>query len=348
MRVWVAAIAVLVMGAVATGSASAQVPLFAPLKGNEGALSCTGPRTCYGVGQAAGVGDLVTIKNGDQKHFRRIRGTTDVVAISCPTTHFCAAVGYARRGSVLLAITNGVPGKPVRLSWSPTLIACPTKTTCILAGIAGSFIRKIEAAVLSGGVIGKPGVLKVPSTLLGPSLEGLSCASARACEAVGTGGLRTVRSFFVSLSAGAKPGAVPTFGRPHQVNDRAGTILNHGVACPTGSNTCYLTGQNASGGVLESVRLGGSTLTQVAATSADLDYLSCRRLSLCTATATATGAVPAIVSFVHGRPGAEQDFPNLGTLAGFTAVVRVSAGDYVAIATGAQPNASTAISGPAS
>ena len=204
-------------------------------------LSCATAATCVAVGIAAVPGGpggittyepaaLVTDDGGTTWHEQPLGPATnsparfaEPMAVSCPTTSDCEAVGIEQSApgsyaSVAWATTDGGatwssqdPTPDVASSANPVTfdVSCPAPGTCVAAGytntvetISGSTYLVPSGPVLEKTVDGganwfAQSISLPPSTTL--ALVGVACASTSACEAGGG---------TVSLSSTAPPGFV--------------------------------------------------------------------------------------------------------------------------------------------
>ena len=164
--------------------------------------------------------------------------TTEVVPgiglsdVACPSATTCEAVGdNSFEQSMVVTITNGVPGPPVAVPGTRPIefygVACPSATTCEAVG--GAFDNEAGENVvvpITNGVPGTP--VPVPGDF---SFLGVACPSATTCEAVGAGGEGEV---VVPITGGVPGTPVSPVGSDNGLSS---------VAC-TSAATCVATGED--------------------------------------------------------------------------------------------------------
>jgi hypothetical protein len=329
---------VLTASATAAVEGPARADSVTPASGDLDAVSCPTASLCYAVGGTKGLrGELVQIKSGVPSKPREVSGTVGLFAIDCPTAAFCEVAGTGKNGSgVVLSISNGKPGMVHALDWAPQSVSCPTASSCVIAGSSRTSTTMLEAAVVAGGKVQAPHTKKVPNSAAA-GLSGVSCPSPGACEAIGSYTTRSLRTYSLLLRIGAGG----SLGAYHTVK----SVSLHSIVCPPKSNTtCDVIGQ-ATQGVFESVKIGGTALTKISSVSVFLERLSCRSLQSCTASGYNQQTVPAIVSFDGGKPGQEQDYAQLHQQY-FTDVARTSDTTWLAVANdGGGAGKSTVVTG---
>lgn len=186
-----------------------------------GAVSCSGPQSCAAVGETrfgAG-GTLIEMWDGHRWSLTaspspgRLPDRGTLVAVSCPTSRFCAAVGYYTPGSLsdltLIEIWNGK-------QWSVSPSRNPGKYSHLL-GVSCASSSDCEAVGFyldncSPHAGGSAGLVErwdghdwsvVPSprqSCRTPQLQAVSCPTGSSCTAVGsyfhgTGGWTLVESW---------------------------------------------------------------------------------------------------------------------------------------------------------
>lgn len=240
-----------------------------------------------------------------------VAGTANLVAVTCPTSSLCTAVGTTGAAGVVVPINNGVAGDADMVATSARLgdVACsPTSTSCIAVG---------ASSPPGGAVVPIAGAVPGPSqTVTGVSeLKSVACPSDTACVAVGTdstasagvvvaitGGVAgqaqtaagTARLTAVACSSATSCVAVGSAaggavvvpindGVPGQAEVLAGDTL-FSVACPTGSAACVAVGKGSTTGIVVPIADGvvGSAQT-IAAADFGLSAVTCPSAASCLA-----------------------------------------------------------------
>lgn len=302
--------------------------------GRLAAISCPTARLCYAAGDDRhGQAVFDTLLSGRQTSSRRVPGMQTVIDLSCPSRSFCLMTGDDSHGDpAIRELSHGrfaALSRPGFVAWR---VFCPQVARCVIAGFGAGLKAALAAADVIGGRVGPvhEHVLGRPVTSTG--VYGLSCASMSACEMVGTADVTTsagIGSVYAKVGPGGRISGV------HVLELSSDPTLGDGIACAR--SACYLPAGTQTQGLLLSVAIGGSSLTQVATTTMVGQYVSCERdLSVCIAAGVGTGAVPALEAFRDGQPQGEQDLPQLQAkdpLVGFVAVAMSSPASFVALAT---------------
>jgi hypothetical protein len=336
----------LMLWLLAGGAQAASQPTTSKATGNLGAISCPTATLCYAAGTDGHKAVLDTIKNGKQVKSRTANGMEDFIGVSCPTASFCQMTGDATGGQAAVMTFSGSKfGKVVKPGFSAWQISCFKASHCVIAGFGDGSTPTLETAAVSNGKVGKPHTHVMHSPVQTVTVYGISCASSKACEVAGnvtsSGAGGGIESFYAGLGKGASIGKVHVVPSPPAKN---GLSLGNGIACPHGKSTCYVGASNENGDLLMSVQIGGSKLKTVSVPTMLATYIACDTLRYCTGAGAGNGAVPAVQSFVNGKPGKEEDF---GSAFGpsFAAVARPSPSTWVAIEAEAGVFTSTIVSG---
>jgi photosystem II stability/assembly factor-like uncharacterized protein len=203
---------------------------------NLAAVSCPVKETCFAVGGNA----ILATTNGGSTWSKQFSAAPQ--AISCPSTSDCFAVG----NNLILATTNGgatwAPQTPPPFS-GLSAISCPNTSDCFAGGT-------VMLATTNGGKTW------TQQLFVGGTVEGISCAGAKTCVAVGFGGT-------ISRT---------TDGIHWTQEPRVTTAGLHGVSCPTASD-CIAVGDN--GVILASTNGGVSWSLQTSNTTSAFSSVSC-------------------------------------------------------------------------
>jgi hypothetical protein len=296
-----------------------------PVSGDLSGVSCATSSLCFAVGVTKNVtGEIVKVRDGAPSKPVTVAGTASLFGIDCPTATFCEVVGTGKNGlGAILSLVNGKAGTVHGLDWAPQAASCPSAGSCVIAGSSVHQRGTLEAAVVSGGKVVSTHTEKVKNAY-GATISDVSCPQAGSCEAIGSRQVGfSTRGLFLRVGVGATLGAVHVVKTPALA----------GIACPPRSAaSCYVTGR-ASKGVLDSVKVGGTSLTKISSFSATVQRLSCLNLHQCTAEGNNDQQQPVIVSFQDGKPGAGQ-VTDLHSQY-FSDVERVSATTWLAVASDA-------------
>jgi hypothetical protein len=327
---------VVLLVTLALPAASAARTTVKHLRGSYGGLACATAKTCFTLSERG----VTTLVNGSAKRSRVLPRFKSTRAISC-AGDYCEIVGTAtsKGRGVVVVLSHGKLGKARLLPLVPDVVSCPAAGDCIVAGgalgPAGELTTIAAAEVVDGKLIAKSRYV-FARKVSAPSVLALSCSSPSACELVGdvlaepAGGSA---NFLIGLGSRAK------IGRPYFAASGDADLLSGagGLACPIGTQTCYVTGVPRSQaqaddgmGVLYSVSVGGRSLRRVSTVQAGLDVISCLSLRYCIAGAVdqSTGT-PGVIGFTNGKPGVLHLFGALESLlvnpyAGFTGLARTT------------------------
>ena len=248
-------------------------------------------------GAAVALADTVTPVPSEPHYFVGVScmdaGDQQCVAITQPEVSTSPVV------SQLVPISGGAAGTPVDLpegfqAWS---VACPSATTCVIAGVDGGYYSNTMFVPVRGAVVSViNGVVGLPQEVPGiNALAGVACAVEGSCVAVGPpagGGQGTSPAFVVPISNGV-PGSAQSVPGAHQLS---------GVAC-SDSTHCIAVGNNNSVQVVVSITNGDAGPAQpVAGTSLN----STLKGVACAPGTTSCLAVGAgvVVPIGDGAPGA--------------------------------------------
>lgn len=306
-----AAVALALGGASAEGAGAGFAfgplhPVFSSFGEYGSALSCpagspVSTSTCYLVGEGPGgtpppgttayAGEAQDYTNEVVPVHDGVVGTPFVFAnglsgsaISCPGGSSCEIAGASGSSfaPVFIPLASGDPGAPVAVPLSGHVvwddIVCTGAGDCVGVGWttpsgASSSTQYGFLAVLKGGKLASAQVIKS----LG-QVNGISCASASLCTAVGSTFSPTFKGhgFFLEITGGK-------VGAPHVLTDTGG--LNS-VACPVSAGSCLAFGEVNAGakGILPVRALitnGAATVTTESDTLPSVDGVACAALGKC-------------------------------------------------------------------
>ncbi len=239
-----------------------------------------------------------------------VAGTTQLLAVACPTATTCVAVGQGpgptgTTGKVV-PITNGVPGAPQLVTGTNFLfgVACSGPTTCVAVGRtgAGASQRPIVVPIVDGVA----GMVQIIPVARG-SLASVACSAATSCVAVGS---VSFQGLVVPITNGIAGNA--------QLVPSAEDLAGVGCYGPTACVAVGSTTQNIFEmvGVAALISNGTAGVAQTVPGTTNLTSIACR-VSVCEATGTLNTGQPGVVPFVDGVPGAPQPTPgNTSGLAG--------------------------------
>ncbi len=161
-----------------------------------GVIACPTSARCLLSNANSGVTSIQVLTNGVIGAANPMPADTYVEALSC----FQAKLCYALAGNTTssppmtnelfpISPTTGAPGAMVAIGgdFSGTSLACPSATSCVVAGFSGLGSTAKPATVLVKG--GAPGT---PVNHPGSGLSGIGCASATVCYAVGEKGGKAI------------------------------------------------------------------------------------------------------------------------------------------------------------
>ncbi|HEX3333619.1 MAG TPA: hypothetical protein VHS57_04715 [Acidimicrobiales bacterium] len=167
--------------------------------GNLDAVSCTSPGTCTAVGSTASGTTLAESWNGTSwtvESTPSLAGHAALTGVSCATATLCVAVGYADINQLVETVAEVWSGSSWSVEISPnpgvtnTLsgVSCPAVAVCVAVGsyhngAGGGFTLAEGWNGTSWSLLGSPS----PGSE-NDSFNGVSCASAGSCIAVGAVG----------------------------------------------------------------------------------------------------------------------------------------------------------------
>ncbi len=185
---------------------------FAELK----SVSCTSPKACTAVGyyrnSSAAFVTLAEFWNGTQWEVQSTpnpSGDSQLLSVSCTSSESCTAVGYYEESlgffEGLVEHWNGTAWSQQKIAKPPTItpgsaltgVACSTSSTCIAVGYyqSGSATNVTWAEEWNGTEWTIQDMPNPAGATIGSYLLGLSCASSKACTAVGRYGTSPTTSF---------------------------------------------------------------------------------------------------------------------------------------------------------
>ncbi|MHB1891566.1 MAG: hypothetical protein ACYCUF_11895, partial [Acidimicrobiales bacterium] len=265
-------------------------------------VSCSAS-ACEAAGSSGQSASLSALTSGSAGAPVVVPGAIALVAVSCPATGSCEAVGLSAGGEgVVLGVSGGTAGSPVAVPGTSELtsVSCVSVGNCVAVGSSAGGEGVVVA--ISNGTPG------AASAVAGTSgLTGVSCASASTCEAVG-----------YEIASGGSPGGVAltvTGGTPGSVVALSGTSVLNGISCASAS-TCEAVGgeitSSGSGssasapaeGVVVSLASGSPGSAQAVAGAFSLYAVSCATSGSCEATGSSeSGAYSVVVGVSGGVPG---------------------------------------------
>jgi hypothetical protein len=158
-------------------------------------------------------------------------------SIACVSASRCYAAVSSSSGDEIDVINNGAITKTITMANAPLVIACYQAATCFVAAY-GDGMPFLYSMSPTTGTLGKAQEVTGMS-----QVNGLACASATECVAVGYAG-SPIHSATSEIAN----------GKPHAVKTAPGIALS-GVACST-ATTCWAIGQNTNGvGIVDGVTL---------------------------------------------------------------------------------------------
>ena len=190
---------------------------------NQVACTSGSPATCVAVGDnALGAVALTTSTNLASVVADTLpSGVTDLTEVTCPSTNGCYAIGSSATGPVLVAAAVG-QGSAAADKWktlslpSPAFtsmnsIACPTSSTCVMTGTAGSSTPAIirldgDPALLAGTASWAP---TYSTDVLPTGVAGSTSVGAASCSTV-TPTITTCLALATGDTAGATDPTVVT------------------------------------------------------------------------------------------------------------------------------------------
>ncbi len=280
----VVSVVAVVLAVLGPTSAVAAGPVTVDVPGSEATVACLTGRLCVLGGTNRGVGRIVSLRVGAGNRSFAVRGSRNVLEVSCPSAAGCVALDFPNgvnifggqstgvAAEVTLIGRTGIPRRtiPLQLPAGATLgrIDCTSLTSCELAG-ENDFTRpvKIVLAHWNGRHLALHEI-NAPSGGTNPAFGGLSC-SGGSCELVATTQKTTgTVGIIVTIRA----------GQPTGMHFAPGAELND-VSC-TAPSLCYATGDDSAGGVVMAINHGtpGSRTT----VTGTMYGIACRS-QLCTA-----------------------------------------------------------------
>jgi Cutinase len=271
-------------------------------------ISCPGERRCTAVGYytaKSGIQEAMLLSwSGAAWSVARSPLPADIsgaygelVAVSCPTNTFCAAVGSYANDTMLVTWSGGkwtattVPVPPAKEFRTLDAISCPSSSYCVAVGDYSS--AGVGLAMTWTG--GKWSAAPIPFPgASGGQLNGVSCPTTFYCSAVGQYGDAAGGS--LGLLAARSGGTWTTRTTPPAVQG-ASIVELLGVSCPAAGH-CVLAGGYTSGSPMPQGLLltqSGSSWKATTVTRSGGDYfpaVSCASTSHCVAVgASSSGQV---------------------------------------------------------
>jgi hypothetical protein len=287
------------------GSGWSTVPT--PDQGSAGSglqgVSCTAADACTTVGEYQGADAVQTLAeawNGEAWTIQTTPNgpgatTTDLTAVSCVTA--CLAAGLTQIGSVIYPVVAiGIIG--VWAWWwimptpNPSVygdvlngVSCPSPAACAAVGYdlnAAGTEMPLALSLAKGVWLAK--AVPLPAGAIGGALNGVSCATANACTAVGyyvnaAGNQVALAETWVAGAWALAPAAAVPAGATN-------SALN-GVSC-TAAGACTAVGDYINGGgtqiaLAETLTGGAWGVTLTSPANGELNGVSCTAAGACTA-----------------------------------------------------------------
>jgi hypothetical protein len=160
--------------------------LFRGGEGGNTDMLCRSATSCTVLGSAnlgSGPGLVMTISSGKITATNKVKTVGLFSGLACETTKSCIGVGISTATTpvgVVDDLTNGLPASPKAVAGTSYLAsaACPSATQCEAVGFSAH-----DDAVLVPVKSGKAGHVQ---SLFSGQLNGIACASDKACWAVGS------------------------------------------------------------------------------------------------------------------------------------------------------------------
>ncbi len=275
-------------GAVAVASVTGSVATWGALEPSSGdagnffawsAIACPSATTCLAVGadDANAVITVATLSAGTWSWTPTTElpndasGAGSLAAIACPSATTCLAVGADGNSVGIATVATATAGG---WTWSPettlladssgqgglSAIACPSATTCVAVGSDGSL--GVAAGATGTGATwtwGPESAIELGAASAGlGGLNGVACASAATCVAVGSDNSDAV------VTSGTR-GATGWTWEPEQIvtPDASGGGELSAVACPS-SAVCVAVGSTIANGDVVSTSTNGVYTAEVA------------------------------------------------------------------------------------
>ena len=290
----------------------------------------------------------------------------ELSAVDCPASAFCVATdsadGVNSSGYLVpvIEVWNGstwtaqvLPEQYVNQDATVTAVSCASTTSCVATGsYANVDLQNMMAEVWNGSTWTLMTLPEPPNSYQDGVLEGVSCASATNCTAVGSYGSPSSSAVGLPLAEHWNGSTWKVQTPPAPAGSVGGGLS--GISCPTASS-CTAVGafQNGHGYAPFIERWNGSTwkveLDSLPAgdTGAGLSAVSCTSASSCFAagsyTTGATSGAPLALRYSHGSWTASQPpIPSAttGSLTGISCVT-TAAGSSHCTAVGAVTESGT-------
>ena len=264
-------------GLVARWNGMSWVDDGAPGPAGLSSVSCAAATECMAVGNGP-VADLLTGGKWRSLSVPAVKLITSLAGVSCATPSMCVAVGSSGDG-VYTQLWNGArwtaipaPSPPGASGAILAGVSCATSTECIAVGHALFRSNPSSLPLVERWDGSKWAIEDTPTLVAGGALNGVSCASATACEAVGY-------SNDGSLAEGWD-GSAWTIQTSSTV--RPGTSLN-GVSCVS-TTACEAVGSSVPSTLTETWNgTSWSVQTGPSPAGAVLTGVSCTSLATCEA-----------------------------------------------------------------
>ena len=149
-------------------------------------VSCVSPNFCLATGNSAfGGGPFALRWNGTAWHLQTVPGTVGIASVSCLSQTFCQTVGGAD-GAVWNGSRWSSQPIPAPAGSQFTSVSCSTAKACEAVGdYNDSSGNTLSVAATWNGASWTSHTTQNPGGASYSSLNGVSCAAAAACEAVG-------------------------------------------------------------------------------------------------------------------------------------------------------------------
>jgi hypothetical protein len=310
-------------------SAAAATVTSTEVSGFQNVVSCLSAKLCVlGGYNSHGVGDVMPVRSGKPGKAAVVHGTTAIVAVSCPGSAGCIAIGNPKGGAGLTLVRinkRGVPTGTVRVKVpagvSLVRIACTSLRSCELAGT--DLLKTpelIELGSWNGHAVSLHHVKALAKTS-DDAILAIACHGS-SCLAVGDASHGTADDAIVVAVHHGRP------SRPRRITNESW----YAVACPTASS-CYADGYGRDGGVI--VHLSNGVVKATQKTEADLFGIACHRTS-CSAVGEqlpvsappTVGYQGVVISLSAGKITGTQSIAKSG---GFNSVAQPAGNVFVAV-----------------